>query len=260
MARIRTIKPEFWTDENLSAISAEACLLAIGLLNYADDEGFFKANPKLVEAAIFPLRELSLSIHGALIELSNIGYIRLCEGDDGKKYGEIVNFNKHQKVNRPNPSKIKDLCKFTEDSLKTHGILTDGIGIGKGIGKGIGRDLCAPAINPAETKKPESGSYQKFLSIYPKSGNFHSPQLQSAFFEQVHKADGEEVIFSAVELYTKYLNATNEQQRFIPKPEKWLNEEQWRTDWLLERRKYFDSQDKADPEELESIMKGAKYV
>ncbi|HBS0572930.1 TPA: DnaT-like ssDNA-binding domain-containing protein, partial [Klebsiella pneumoniae] len=48
MARIRTIKPEFWTDEDMAEVSEPACLLAIGLLNYADDEGYFNANPKLI--------------------------------------------------------------------------------------------------------------------------------------------------------------------------------------------------------------------
>ena len=38
MARIRTIKPEFWRDEDLSGLPAETALLAIGLLNHADDE------------------------------------------------------------------------------------------------------------------------------------------------------------------------------------------------------------------------------
>ena len=52
MARIRTVKPDFWKDEELSAASPEAALLAIGLLNHSDDEGFFKANPKLIEAEI----------------------------------------------------------------------------------------------------------------------------------------------------------------------------------------------------------------
>lgn len=62
MARIRTIKPTFWTDEDMAEISESACLLAIGLLNYADDEGYFNANPKLIKAAVFPIRETSRSI------------------------------------------------------------------------------------------------------------------------------------------------------------------------------------------------------
>ncbi|HAU5500966.1 TPA: primosomal protein [Cronobacter sakazakii] len=110
MARIRTIKPEFWTDEDLSEVSEAACLLAIGLLNYADDEGYFNANPKLVKAAVFPIREQSGSIPVLLHELSSVGYISLFSGADGKIYGLVNNFLKHQVINKAKKSIIKDLC------------------------------------------------------------------------------------------------------------------------------------------------------
>ena len=55
MARIRTIKPEFWRDELLAGISAEAALLAIGLLNHCDDEGFFNANQKIMSVKKFEI-------------------------------------------------------------------------------------------------------------------------------------------------------------------------------------------------------------
>lgn len=126
MGRIRTIKPEFWTDEDLASVSECACLLAIGLLNHADDEGYFRANPALIRAAVFPLREPSVSIHGMLSELSDMGFVRLFEGADGKQYGEIINFLEHQRINRPTPSKIRGLCRLTEDSVSPHGGLAAG--------------------------------------------------------------------------------------------------------------------------------------
>jgi DNA replication protein DnaT len=126
MARIRTIKPEFYQDEDLACVSESAFILAAGLLNQADDEGYFRAHPGLIKAGVFPLREPSVSIHDMLIELSNIGYIRLFDGSDGKKYGVITGFVKHQKVNRPTPSKIKELQEFNEDSVSAHGGLTIG--------------------------------------------------------------------------------------------------------------------------------------
>lgn len=110
MARIRTIKPEFWTDEDMSEVSEAACLLAIGLLNYADDEGYFNANPKLIKAAIFPIREQSGSIPVLMQELSSVGYISLFSGHDGKIYGLVNNFSKHQVINKAKKSIIKDLC------------------------------------------------------------------------------------------------------------------------------------------------------
>jgi DNA replication protein DnaT len=149
LARIRTIKPEFWQDEDLASLSAESNLLAIGLLNQADDEGYFKANPALLKAAIFPLRETSLSTHCMLTELSNIGYLELFEGSDGKQYGLVKNFLKHQKINRPTASKYKALREFTEDSVSAHQNVS-----GEGKGKeGKGKEVGAQKFKVPEVKE-----------------------------------------------------------------------------------------------------------
>lgn len=115
MARIRTIKPEFWRNESLAGVTAEAALLAIGLLNHCDDEGFFNANPKLVESDVFPLRILNNTTTSLLRELLGIGYIEMFSGFDGKTYGKVLNFEKHQVINKKTPSKIKDLCELPYD-------------------------------------------------------------------------------------------------------------------------------------------------
>lgn len=126
MPRIRTIKPEFWQHEELSELPAETHMLAAALLNHADDYGYFKANPKLIEAACFPLRELSVSLPCMLSDLSSIGYITLFEGSDKKQYGRVEKFSEHQRVNRPTASKIADLISITEASVIPHGGLTGG--------------------------------------------------------------------------------------------------------------------------------------
>lgn len=141
--RIRTVKPGMWENEELASVSAEAALLAIGLLNYADDEGFFKAHPKLIEAAIFPLRELSSSVRRLLDELSDIGFLALYTGTDGKEYGEILNFTKHQRVDRAKPSEIKGLVKFDDESTTPQRDVPVGM-------EGNGREVCAEQA-PAPT-------------------------------------------------------------------------------------------------------------
>lgn len=140
MARIRTIKPDFWRDEALASISPEAALLAIGLLNHSDDEGWFKFNPKLVEADVFPLRKLSKDTTVLLRELSSIGYIQAKKGSDGKEYGKVVNFERHQVINKKTPSKIKELCSLQEDSGSVTVVLPCGME-GKGNGNGKGMDI-----------------------------------------------------------------------------------------------------------------------
>lgn len=144
MARIRTIKPEFWQDEHISSLSPEAALLAIGLLNQADDEGYFNANPRLIQSCVFPLRELSRTVPVLLQDLVGIGYVQLFSGSDGKRYGQVANFVKHQVINKPKPSKIKDLDLVPDE----YGIDTVAVPVGKernGIGKEQGKDKGATA-------------------------------------------------------------------------------------------------------------------
>lgn len=122
MARIRTIKPEFWADEDLSELPVETHMLAAALLNHADDEGYFNANPKLVKAQCCPLRDDSVSVQESLKMLSEIGYLQIGNGADGKRYGRIRNFTKHQKINRPSASKISEQTITWENSVNPHGV------------------------------------------------------------------------------------------------------------------------------------------
>ena len=49
MPRIRTIVPEFWEDERFSNVSLPACLLYIGMKNFADDSGVILANETIIK-------------------------------------------------------------------------------------------------------------------------------------------------------------------------------------------------------------------
>lgn len=116
MARIRTIKPEFWKHEALSELPESTHLLAAALLNYADDFGYFNANPKLVQAECSPLREPSVSIPESFRRLQAVGYIRLGTGADGRRYGMVIHFSEHQRVSHPTKSKIEDISITWDDS------------------------------------------------------------------------------------------------------------------------------------------------
>ena len=105
MPRIRTIKPEFWQNEELASLSHHARLLAIALLNYADDEGYFQANTALVRAACFPFEEDSRSVQGSLQELSGIGYVEV-RNCSGKAIGKVCKFRSHQRIEKAQKSKL----------------------------------------------------------------------------------------------------------------------------------------------------------
>lgn len=102
MARIRSIKPDFWTDEKVVELSAFARLLFIGLWNFADDDGRMVFSPKKIKMQIFPADTLDISelfgeIRGeSLIDIYTIESI---------EYLQIKNFSEHQKIDKRTPSK-----------------------------------------------------------------------------------------------------------------------------------------------------------
>ena len=61
MARKRMIDPSFWTDEKLGECSIQERMLFMGLISNADDEGYGRANPKLLKSLIFPYDDLRAS-------------------------------------------------------------------------------------------------------------------------------------------------------------------------------------------------------
>jgi hypothetical protein len=108
MARIRTIKPEFWTDAKTGTLSEFAKCLFLGLLNLSDDYGVIEWEPLEWRAKLFPYH--SDTTHGAVTscltdELLPRGLLVMFSHttDEGetKRYLSIRNFNKHQVVNRP---------------------------------------------------------------------------------------------------------------------------------------------------------------
>lgn len=103
MARIRTIKPDFWTDEKIVQLPFEARLLFIGLWNLADDEGKLEYNPVRIRYQLFPAD--NIDVKDLLDKLSATGLI-LIYSVEQKSYIYISHFLQHQKVSHPAISTI----------------------------------------------------------------------------------------------------------------------------------------------------------
>ena len=163
--RIRTIKPEFWTSETLAPFPDFTKLLAIGLLNYADDHGYFWANPVLIRSQIFPFLDSSKTLLGAIQDLSSVGYIRLGVAEDGvRQVGQVVNFDRHQRVDKPKPSIIAQNCTFQDVSKTTPRTIKDA---SKEEGKGRerkGKGTLSQATGDLESTCPAGSDHQIFIS------------------------------------------------------------------------------------------------
>lgn len=86
---------------------AETHLLAATLIPYADDEGYFNANPVLLKAGTTPLRNDQTRLEEQLAQLESIGYIEV-RREGVRSIGHIVNFKAHQRVSHPTPSVLRE--------------------------------------------------------------------------------------------------------------------------------------------------------
>lgn len=146
--RIRTIKPEFWIHQGLCMSSEFTRLLAIALLNWADDEGYFMAHPMILKGNLFPFLDDSKIIPRSLQDLSKVGWIELQEDTQGRPIGRILNFLKHQRVDKGKLSAIKQLWSIQDESrIIPRSIVDASREEGKGMeeeGKGKGSEIYLP--------------------------------------------------------------------------------------------------------------------
>lgn len=106
MARIRTIKPDFFTSDTVSALPLRARLTWIGLWTHCDDYGRCRDNVKLIKAAVWPQDDVSIKdIEADLNTLADRRVILRYTVDD-KNYLVVTNWDEHQRVHHPSQSKI----------------------------------------------------------------------------------------------------------------------------------------------------------
>lgn len=100
MARIRTIKPEFWSSEQVMECSPIARLLFIGLWNFCDDAGNHVDSDKTIKAEVFPGDDISSSdVRRMIDELSSNGLV-VRYTSENKGFLHVTGW-KHQKIERP---------------------------------------------------------------------------------------------------------------------------------------------------------------
>lgn len=99
MARIRTIKPAFWTDEKIQNLSNDAALLFIGIWNFADDFGYFPLSPKALSLLMPRFRPCT--IQHMVSSLEKEGLVRCCRG---ASVGLVVGWE-HQQIRDRRASK-----------------------------------------------------------------------------------------------------------------------------------------------------------
>lgn len=105
MARIRTIKPEFWTDSFMVQLPPLARLIYISLWTAADDHGYLPDEIERLAMEVMPREDIEVFDDWIqLFEAS--GKLELHASDGGETCYRIAKWADHQRVDKPSKSKI----------------------------------------------------------------------------------------------------------------------------------------------------------
>ena len=127
MSRIRTIKPEFWTSEQVVKCSLGARLLFIGLWNFCDDAGIHPASACRIKMEVFPGDNFTLKeIESWIKELVDVGLLWQYTVD-GIAYLQVTGWH-HQRIEKPTfkyPG-LQQESKFDDHSTRSRrGVLEE---------------------------------------------------------------------------------------------------------------------------------------
>lgn len=100
MPRIRYLKPEFFTDEDLAELPFQTRLMYAGLWCYADKAGRLEERPKYLKAMIFPYDSMDINKQLDLLSKpknDNGSPFIVRYTIDDRPYIQILSWEKHQK-------------------------------------------------------------------------------------------------------------------------------------------------------------------
>jgi hypothetical protein len=124
MARIRTVKPEFFTSEQVADCSPTARLLFIGMWCFCDDGGVHPASLKRLKMEIFPGDNISeIEIGEFIKELLKAKLLEEYQAFDGKTYWAVTGWS-HQKIEKPtfrHPQNSTTIRRPLDDSSAPEG-------------------------------------------------------------------------------------------------------------------------------------------
>lgn len=226
MARIRTIKPEFFTSEDIVCLTPLARLFYVSLWCEADREGRLAWKPKTLKMRYLPADDADPEVLGT--ELVGAGLIQLYEVD-GCIYAWIPGFAKHQVINNKEAaSTLPDPKTVTRESgVKVAPFTRD--------------DACEGKEGRKERKELSASAFDAFWSAYPKKV---SKGQAEKVFAKINPDDNLQAqMLESLARAKKRPDWIKDGGQFIPHPSTWLNAKGWEDEDLPPPRAGASGQD-----------------
>ena len=213
MARIRTIKPEFFTSEDIVALSPLARLLYVALWCESDKEGRMIWKPRTFKMRYFPAD--ACDIDALCSELVSGGLVRLY----GEGFAFIPAFTMHQHINpRESGSQLPEPDKkLTRQPRVPTRQPRDSDAQGGREGKGKERNTRDASGDP--------DGFAEFWEAYP---NRKAKQdAVKAWLKIDPNQDLRDSILKAVFAQSRGKDWTKDDGAFVPHAATWLNGRRW---------------------------------
>jgi len=232
VARIRSIKPEFWDSESVGHASLRARLMFIAMWNWADDYGIGDATPIRLIGFAFPNDELAVADFPPLREEISERFGVVFYKHEGRPYYYVPSWEKHQRTEKrakqriPFPHDIENVemtdvsIKVAENPPPSSG--KSGAGTGEQGNRGTGEET--PLSNKSDDLKINTENFDQFWALYPRREG--KGQARTALKKALKKTDLP-TILKAVDEYASWLRAENKERTYMAMPASWLNGERW---------------------------------
>jgi len=158
MPRIRTVKPEFWTDGVMISLPYEARLFYIGMWNFACDRGHMADDPLGLKLKVMPADP----VDGAVLvqQLVDAGRVERLILPDGRSYLVIPRFGDHQRIDTrwnsrcpvcthlDSPDLAQTHASFGETRRDSHKLAPGEEGRGREGKEGNGEEVAHATLSP----------------------------------------------------------------------------------------------------------------
>lgn len=228
--RIRSIKPEFWTSEDIAAHPWDTRLLFIGLWSYVDDNGVGRDNEKLIQADLFPLeddpRDTLATVSRGLQQLADGGQISRYTVD-GKPFLYINAWENHQRIDRPNKARYPlptSANAVSRDTLATPSRAsrdTPATGTGEQRNRGTGERQAL-----SDKSDDTDDRFDEFWNTY--AHKVGRKQAHTAYKRAIKKPGvTPDLLIASAAAYIQWQQSEGKHPQFTKHPATWLNGEHW---------------------------------
>lgn len=240
MARVRNLKPGFFSNENLAECTPWARLCFAGLWTIADREGRLEDRPKRIKGQLFPMD--AIEVEPLLGELVQHGFI-IRYAVNGTGFIQVIEFSKHQNPHHREPSSVIPSPKSLGLSTHHNNVKPEAFDSSDGIEAQDNTEALPPssviscALGRAEpgTRNKEQGKRtlaqqaerifdDQFWPAYPRKVGREAARKS---FVKLKLGDG---LLETIMLAVKRQAASSQWQRdtqFIPHPATWINGKRW---------------------------------